>query len=168
MAKTIEQRYLTMLTASEVARLTAAAQQEITTTEDLVLKYRDEFLYIQRLAEQGLKTAYVLVDNPRELSEVAQAWGFTAVLENRSTTRVQYRTNLGQEETTQQISNITIDWNKPTTPTVDVDYYRESGNLVSLLDSTLFVPRLEKVKQQLNIVSTDYTVDKTLLGKTFG
>ena len=164
MAKTIEQRYLTMLTASEVAQLSSAALQDITTTEDLVYKYRDEFLYIQRLAEQGLKTANILVDNPRELGEVAQSWGFTVTLENRSTTRVQYRTNLGQQETTQQISNVTIDWNKPGTPTVDVAYYRESGNLVSLLDSTLFVPRLEKVKKQLNIVSTDYTIDKSLLG----
>jgi hypothetical protein len=168
MAKTIEQRYLTMLTASEVAQLSSAALQDITTTEDLVYKYRDEFLYIQRLAEQGLKTANILVDNPRELGEVAQSWGFTVTLENRSTTRVQYRTNLGQQETTQQISNVTIDWNKPGTPTVDVAYYRESGNLVSLLDSTLFVPRLEKVKKQLNIVSTDYTIDKSLLGKNFG
>ena len=154
---------LTMLTAAETQQLTRAAQQDITTTEDLIYKYRDEFLHIQRAAEQGLTKLELLVEDPTEFTVLAEGWGFTALAQDKFSAKIVYRKNLGQEEVVRQTSNVSVDWSRPKTPTVDVEYYRESGNLVSLLDSTLFVPRLTQVKQALGVTNSTYTVDKRLV-----
>lgn len=153
-----------MLTAAETLQLSRAAEQETSTTEDLIYKYRDEFLHIQRAAEEGIKTLDMLVEDPTEFGQIATAWGFTARVQDKFSARIVYRKNLGQEEVVKQLSNVTVDWTRPQTPTVDVEYYRQSGNLVSLLDSTLFVPRVTQVKQQLNITNSTYTVDKRIQG----
>lgn len=161
MANTIEQRNLTMLTAAETLSLSRAAELDLADDETLIVKYRDEFLYIQRAAEQGLRQVDTLVENPTELSILAESWGFTCTVEDRFASRIVFRKNLGQEQVIRKLSNIRIDWSRPRPPTVDIDYYRETGNLVSLVDSTLAIPRLDRVRQQLGITSSDYTVDKT-------
>ena len=164
MAKTtIQQTQLTMLTAAETRSLTRAAELDLADDETLIVKYRDEFLYIQRAAEQGLTQVDTLVENPTELSILAESWGFTCSVEDRFTSKIVFRKNLGQEQVVRKLSNITIDWARPKTPTVDVDYYRETGNLVSLVDSTLAVPRLSIVREQLGLTNTQYTVDKSQL-----
>lgn len=159
MANTIQQTQLTMLTAAEVKSLANAAQQDITTQEDLIYKYRDEFLYIQRAAEQGLTSVETLVDDPNELAILARGWGFTCTVQDKFSAKIVYRKNLGEEEVVKKLSNVTIDWTRPGTPTVDVAYYRQTGNLVSLLDSTLFVPKITLVKQRLGVTNSTYTVD---------
>jgi hypothetical protein len=165
MANTTQQQtQLTMLTASETQTLSRAAQQDISTQEDLIYKYRDEFLYIQRAAEQGLTQVDTLIDDPNELAILARSWGFTCTVQDKFSAKIVYRKNLGEEEVIKKLSNISIDWSRPGTPTVDVAYYRQTGNLVSLLDSTLFVPKLTQVKQQLGVTGTTYTVDKRLVG----
>lgn len=151
---------LTMLTAAEARSLSTAGQEQIGSNEELIYKYRDEFLYIQRAAEQGLTSVDVLIDDPNELSLVAVAWGFTCLVLDKFAAKIVYRKNLGQEEIQRKLSNITIDWSKPKTPSVDVAYYRQSGNLVALADSSMVIPDLEEtrlfaIKQQLGI--TDNT-----------
>ena len=157
--KLVTQQSLTMLTATEVKSLANTAQINIAEDETLIYKYRDEFLHIQRAAEQGITDLYMLIENPTEFSIIATAWGFTCTVEDRFDLKIVYRKNLGQERVTNKTSNLNISWLRPNRPTVDVAYYREKGNLVSLLDSTLFVPKLTQLKQQLGIVEGDgYTV----------
>ena len=157
--KFVTQQSLTMLTATEVKSLANTAQINIAEDETLIYKYRDEFLHIQRAAEQGITDLYMLIENPTEFSIIATAWGFTCTVEDRFDLKIVYRKNLGQERVTNKTSNLNISWLRPNRPTVDVAYYREKGNLVSLLDSTLFVPKLTQIKQQLGITEGDgYTV----------
>ena len=157
--KFVTQQSLTMLTAAEVKSLANTAQINIAEDETLIYKYRDEFLHIQRAAEQGITNLDMLIENPTEFSVIATAWGFNCTVEDRYGFKVVYRKNLGQERVTNKISNLQISWLTPNKPTVDVAYYREKGNLVSLLDSTLFVPKLDLLKQQLGITEGDgYTV----------
>ena len=151
---------LTMLTGQEALTLARAGQEQIGTNEELVYKYRDEFLYIQRAAEQGLTSVDILIDDPNELSIVAQSWGFVCTVLDKFSAKIVYRKNLGQEKIERKLSNINIDWSKPKAPTVDVAYYRQSGNLVVLEDSTLSIPvlsgKVSDVKLSLGI--TDNTV----------
>ena len=151
---------LTMLTGQEALSLSRAGQEQIGTNEELVYKYRDEFLYIQRAAEQGLTSVDVLIDDPNELSIVAQSWGFVCTVLDKFSAKIVYRKNLGQEKIERKLSNINIDWSKPKAPTVDVAFYRQSGNLVVLEDSTLSIPvlsvKVSDVKLSLGI--TDNTV----------
>lgn len=151
---------LTMLTGQEALQLATAGQELVGSDETLIYKYRDEFLYIQRAAEQGLTSIETIVDDPNELAIVARSWGFTAIVQDRFANKIVYRRNLGQEEIVSKLSNINIDWSKPRTPTVDVAYYRQSGNLIALADSTILFPSLEEnrilaIKQSLGI--TDNT-----------
>ncbi len=149
-----------MLTAAEVKLLSNVAQINIAEDENLIVKYRDEFLHIQRAAEQGITSLFMLLETPNEFSIIATAWGFTTVVEDRFDTKITYRKNLGQQQTQQKLSNILVDWSTPKQPTVDVAYYRESGNLISLQDSTLFVPLIDQVKARLGITNTTYSVKK--------
>jgi len=147
---------LTVLTAAEAKELATAGQELIGTNEELIYKYRDEFLHIQRAAEQGLTSLETLVDNPNELAIVVRGWGFTATVQDKIRSSIVYRKNLGQQDVVVKLSNILIDWLRPTTPTVDVAYYRQSGNLVPLADSTIAIPDLEEtrvyaIKQSLGI-----------------
>jgi hypothetical protein len=145
---------LTMLTAAEAKQLSTAGKELIGTNEELVYKYRDEFLHIQRAAEQGLTALDLLIEDPNEFSIVAIAWGFSTIVADKFTTRIVYRKNLGQEDLVAKSSNIRIDWNKPATPTIDVNYYRSSGNAVLLEDSSLAIPvfsKVDAVKQSLGI-----------------
>ena len=149
---------LTVLTGAEAKELATAGQELIGTNEELIYKYRDEFLHIQRAAEQGLTSLETLVDDPNELAIVVRGWGFTATVQDKIRSSIVYRRNLGQQDVVVKLSNILIDWNKPTTPTVDVAYYRQSGNLVPLADSSILLPsyvteenRLQAIKQSLGI-----------------
>ena len=167
---------LTMLTGQEALSLSRAGQEQIGTNEELVYKYRDEFLYIQRAAEQGLTSVDILIDDPNELSIVAQSWGFVCTVQDKFSAKIVYRKNLGQEEIQRKLSNINIDWSKPKAPTVDVAFYRQTGNLVQLADSSIAIPtlslRLQSVKQSLGITdntvytdTTKYDFTKTGAGK---
>jgi len=156
----VTQQSLTMLTAAEVKLLSNVAQINIAEDETLIVKYRDEFLHIQRAAEQGLTSLFMLLETPNEFAIIATAWGFTTVVEDRFDTKITFRKNLGQQQTQQKLSNILVDWATPKPPTVDVAYYRESGNLISIQDSTLFVPLLDRVKARLGITDTTYSVKK--------
>jgi hypothetical protein len=164
---------LTMLTAAEAKSLSTAGQEQIGSNEELIYKYRDEFLYIQRAAEQGLTKVDTLVDDPNELATVARSWGFTAVVEDKFSNKIIYRTNLGAEQILNKISNITIDWNRPKTPSIDVAYYRQSGNLVALADSSMVIPDIEEtrlfaIKQTLGITDNTryYTESQKNFSKT--
>jgi len=157
---------LTMITGPEALALAKAGQELIGTNEELIYKYRDEFLHIQRAAENGLTTLNMLVDVPSEFGILATAWGFVATIRSRFDTKILYTKNLAETEVTTELSNINIDWAKPTKPTIDVDYYRNSGNAVLLEDSTLSIPlitNVDLVKQSLGIegrgtnsISIDY------------
>jgi hypothetical protein len=145
---------LTMITGPEALALAKAGQELIGTNEELIYKYRDEFLHIQRAAENGLTTLNMLVEDAEEFGILARAWGFVATVRSRFDTKILYTKNLAETETTTELSNIMIDWTKPTKPTIDVDYYRASGNAVLIEDSTLAVPvfaRLNLVKRILGI-----------------
>lgn len=137
---------LTMLTAAEAKSLSTAGQELIGTNEELIYKYRDEFLHLQRAAEQGITSLDMLVEDPAELNILATAWGFTCTVQDKFQAKIVYRKNLGQEEIERKLSNINIDWTRPKTPTVDVAYYRQSGNLVPLADSTIVLPDLEATR----------------------
>lgn len=153
---------LTMLTGPEALILAKAGQELIGTNEELIYKYRDEFLHIQRAAENGLTTLSMLVENPSEFGILATAWGFTARVQSRFDTKILYTKNLAETETTTELSNINIDWSKPSKPTIDVDYYRSSGNAVLIDDSTLAVPvfsRLDLVKRVLGIGQETGTIN---------
>ena len=95
---------LTMLTAAEAKSLSTAGQEQVGSNEELIYKYRDEFLYIQRAAEQGLTKVDTLVDDPNELAIVAESWGFTVVVEDKFSNKIIYRTNLGAEQILNKIS----------------------------------------------------------------
>lgn len=148
---------LTMITGPEALALAKAGQELTGTNEELIYKYRDEFLHIQRAAENGLTTLNMLVENPSEFGILATAWGFVATIRSRFDTKILYTKNLAETETTTELSNINIDWSKPGKPTIDVDYYRTSGNAVLLEDSTINIPifsKVDAVKRSLGISVT--------------
>ena len=148
---------LTMISGQEALSLSLAAQALIGSNEELIYKYRDEFLHIQKAAENGLTGLKMKIENPNEFAIVARAWGFVCVVESLFETQVVFRKNLNRTSTVLELSNLTIDWSAPTKPLIDINYYRQSGNLVQLEDSTIVVPiisKIEAVKQQLGIVST--------------
>lgn len=148
---------LTMISGQEALSLSLAAQALIGSNEELIYKYRDEFLHIQKAAENGLTNLRMKAENPEEFAIVARAWGFVCTVESLFETQVVYRKNLNRTSTVLELSNITVDWSAPTKPLIDIDYYRQSGNLVQLEDSTIVVPiisKIEAVKQQLGIVTT--------------
>lgn len=145
---------LTMITGPEALALAKAGQELIGTNEELIYRYRDEFLHIQRAAENGLTTLNMLVENPSEFGILATAWGFVARVQSRFDTKILYTKSLAATETTTELSNINIDWSKPGKVTIDVDYYRTSGNAVLLEDSTITIPvfsRVDAVKRSLGI-----------------
>jgi hypothetical protein len=148
---------LTMISGQEALTLSIAAQSLIGTDEELIYKYRDEFLHIQKAAENGLTSLRMKIENPNEFAIVARAWGFVCVVESRFETQIVYKKNLNKTSTVLELSNLTIDWGSPTRPLIDIEYYRQSGNLVQLDDSTIVVPiisKIEAVKQELGIATT--------------
>lgn len=163
MAKnTRTERSLTMLTAAETLQISQAAQQDITTNETLAYTYRDEFLHIQRAAELGLKSLDMLVADADQFRAYAESWGFTVTGNVQTRSQTVFRTNLGEDTQTNIVSNITVDWSTPKPPTIDVAYYRQTGDLVSLVDSTQQIPLVDKVKARLGVTTRTYTVDKLL------
>ncbi len=153
---------LTMITGPEALALAKAGQELIGTNEELIYRYRDEFLHIQRAAENGLTTLNMLVENPSEFGILATAWGFVSTVRSRFDTKIVYTQNLAETEVTTELSNINIDWSKPSKPTIDVEYYRASGNAVLIEDSTLAVPvfsRLDLVKRVLGIGQETGTIN---------
>ena len=145
---------LTLLTGEEALKLAKAGQELIGTNEELLYKYRDEFLHVQRAAENGLTSLNLLVENPSEFAIVAAAWGFVPRVQSRFDSRITFTKNLAATEINTELSNINIDWSRPTKPTIDVEYYRNSGNAVLLEDSTLTVPvftNVDLVKRILGI-----------------
>jgi len=148
---------LTMISGQEALTLSIAAQTLIGSNEELIYKYRDEFLHIQKAAENGLTSLRMKIENPDEFAIVARAWGFVCVVESRFETQIVYKKNLNKTSTVLELSNLTIDWGSPTRPLIDIEYYRQSGNLVQLDDSTIVVPiisKIEAVKQELGIATT--------------
>ena len=155
---------LTMITGPEALTLAKAGQELIGTNEELIYKYRDEFLHIQRAAENGLTTLNMLVDNPSEFGILATAWGFVATVSSRFDTKILYTKSLTETEVTTELSNINIDWSKPGKVTIDVDYYRRSGNAVLIEDSTLAIPvfsNLDLFKRVLGIGQETGTINIT-------
>jgi hypothetical protein len=122
---------LTMLTATETKLLSKAGEKEAAAEEDVIFKYREEFLYIQKVSENGVTTLGVLVSDTAEFKKVATNWGFAALVENKYKTDVVVGKNLARTEVKTLISNVTVDWSKPKKPTIDVEYYRQSGNIVN-------------------------------------
>ena len=164
-----------MITGPEALALAKAGQELTGTNEELIYKYRDEFLHIQRAAENGLTTLNMLVENPSEFGILATAWGFVSTVRSRFDTKILYTKNLAETETTTELSNINIDWSKPGKPTIDVEYYRASGNAVLIEDSTLAVPvfaKLDLVKRVLGIGqetgTINITYNRTDFSGTFG
>jgi hypothetical protein len=140
---------LTMLTAEETKSLSLAGQQLVSTDETLIYKYREEFLHIQQVAERGLTQLELLLETPSEFKILAEAWGFTVTVRDRYINAVVYTKNLNQTDFNTQISNAVIDWSKPNPPTIDVAYYRNSGNLAVLADSSLLVPNIPGIEASI-------------------
>jgi len=127
-AKTVP---LTMLTAGETKLLSKAGEKETAADEDVIFKYREEFLHIQKVSENGITTLGLLVSDTAEFKKVAINWGFAALVENKYKTETVVGKNLAQTEVKTLVSNVTVDWSKPKRPTIDVEYYRQSGNIVN-------------------------------------
>jgi len=140
-----------MLTATETKNLSLAGQELVATDETLIYKYREEFLHIQQVAERGLTQLELLLEDPKEFKILAESWGFTVTVRDRYVNAVVYTKNLNATDFDTQISNAVIDWAKPNPPTVDVEYYRYSGNLVNLADSTIVVPNIASIKARYNV-----------------
>ena len=122
---------LTMLTAAETKLLSNAGEKEAAAEEDVIYKYREEFLYIQKVSENGVTTLGLLVSDTAEFKKVATNWGFAALVENKYKTEIVVGKNLARTEVKTLTSNVTVDWSKPKKPTIDVEYYRQSGNIVN-------------------------------------
>ena len=122
---------LTMLTAAETKLLSKAGEKEAAAEEDVIYKYREEFLHIQKVSENGVTTLGLLVSDTAEFKKVATNWGFAALVENKYKTEIVVGKNLARTEVKTLTSNITVDWSKPKKPTIDVEYYRQSGNIVN-------------------------------------
>jgi hypothetical protein len=149
---------LTMITGPEALTLAKAGQELTGTDEDLIYFYRDDFLHIQRAAENGLTALDMLVENPNEFAIVATAWGFVCRVQSKFNVSFVYTRGLAEAEINREQSNVTVDWSRPLKPTIDVDYYRNSGNAVLLEDSTLSIPlisNVDLVKQRLGIEGRD-------------
>jgi hypothetical protein len=122
---------LTMLTAAETKLLAKAGEKETATNEDTIFKYREEFLHIQKVSENGITSLGLLVSDTAEFEQAATNWGFGVVVENRYKTDVIVGKNLAQTQVKTLVSTVTVDWSKPKKPTIDVEYYRQSGNIVN-------------------------------------
>lgn len=122
---------LTMLTAAETRLLSKAGEKEAAAEEDVIYKYREEFLHIQKVSENGVTTLGVIVADTAEFKQVATNWGFAALVENKYKTEIVVGKNLARTEVKTLLSNVTVDWSKPKKPTIDVEYYRQSGNIVN-------------------------------------
>ena len=73
----------------------------------------------------------LLISDTLEFKQVATNWGFVVVVENQYKTETVVGKNLAQTEVKTLISTVTVNWNKPKKPTIDVEYYRQSGNIVN-------------------------------------
>ena len=150
---------LTMLTADETRQLARAGEKETATDEDLIFKYRQEFLHIQKVAENGISTLGVIVADPEEFKQVAVNWGFTAQVESLYKTDVVVGKNLARTEVKTLTSNVTVDWSKPKKPKIDVAYYRQSGNIVNTAVAKTGPVDLVKAQLQLGVYPTTAQVE---------
>ena len=142
---------LTMLTAAETRLLSKAGEKEAAAEEDVVYKYREEFLHIQKVSENGVTTLGVIVADTAEFKQVATNWGFAALVENKYKTEVIVGKNLARTEVKTLISTVTVDWSKPKKPTIDVEYYRQSGNIVNTAAVKTSPLAAIKAKYQLGV-----------------
>jgi hypothetical protein len=142
---------LTMLTAAETRLLSKAGEKEAAADEDVIFKYREEFLHIQKVSENGVTTLGLLVADPEEFKKVATNWGFTALVERKYKTETVVGKNLAQTETKTLVSTVTVDWSRPKKPTIDVEYYRQSGNIVNSAGTKVSPLAAIKEKLQLGI-----------------
>lgn len=142
---------LTMLTASETKLLAKAGEKETAADEDVIFKYREEFLYIQKVSENGVTSLGLLVSDTAEFKKAATNWGFTALVENQYKTDVVVGKNLARTEVKTLISNVTVDWSRPKKPTIDVEYYRQSGNIVNAASTKSSPLAAIKEKYQLGV-----------------
>ncbi len=147
-----------MLTASETRQLSTAAQELDQIDETLIYKYRDEFLHIQTAAVNGLTKLEMLVEDPTEFSQVCAAWGFATTVQDKISAKIVYSKAQNSETIERTTANITVDWTSPKTPTIDVNLYRQSGNLVKLQNSQLSVPLINTLKAKFNVTDQQYQV----------
>jgi hypothetical protein len=142
---------LTMLTAAETRLLSKAGEKETAAEEDVIYKYREEFLHIQKVSENGVTALGVIVADTAEFKRVATNWGFAALVENKYKTDVVVGKNLARTEVKTLLSNVTVDWSKPKKPTIDVEYYRQSGNIVNTTAVKTSPLAAIKAKYQLGV-----------------
>lgn len=152
-----------MLTASETRQLSAAAQELDQIDETLIYKYRDEFLHIQSAAVKGLTKLEMLVEDPQEFSQVCTAWGFSTVIQDKISAQIIYSKAQNSETIERTTSNITVDWTSPKPTTIDVEYYRSSGDLVKLANSRLSIPLLTTLKNKFSIGEGQYEVAQSII-----
>jgi len=151
---------LTMITGPEALALARAGQELIGTNEELIYFYRDDFLHIQRAAENGLTSLDMLVENPNEFAIVATAWGFVCRVQSKFNVSFVATRGLAEAEINREQSNVTVDWSRPLKPTIDVEYYRNSGNAVLIEDSTLAVPVFAKLELLKRVFGIDKGQEK--------
>jgi hypothetical protein len=142
---------LTMLTAAETKQLARAGEKEAATDEDVIFKYREEFLHIQKVSENGITSLGLLVSDTAEFKQAAINWGFAVVVENQYKTEIVVGKNLVKTEVKTLTSTVTVDWSKPKKPTIDVEYYRQSGNIVNAAAAKSSPLADIKAKYQLGI-----------------
>ena len=142
---------LTMLTAAETRQLALAGEKETAADEAAIFKYREEFLHIQKVSENGLTSLGLLISDTVEFKQVATNWGFVVVVENQYKTETVVGKNLAQTEVKTLISTVTVNWNKPKKPTIDVEYYRQSGNIVNTAQAKTSPLAVIKEKYKLGI-----------------
>ena len=142
---------LTMLTAAETRQLALAGEKEVAADEAAIFKYREEFLHIQKVSENGITSLGLLVSDTAEFKKVATNWGFVVVVENQYKTETVVGKNLARTEVKTLTSTVTVDWSKPKKPTIDVEYYRQSGNIVNTADSTVKISPLAVIKEKYKL-----------------
>jgi hypothetical protein len=142
---------LTMLTAAETRQLAKAGEKETAADEAAIFKYREEFLHIQKVSENGITSLGLLISDTAEFKQVATNWGFVTVVENRYKTDVVVGKNLAQTEVKTLVSTVTVNWNKPKKPTIDVEYYRQSGNIVNTEAVQAKISPLDVIKEKYKL-----------------
>lgn len=156
----VDTRPLYMLTAQEVKDLARSAQQTIAVDNTLLFKYRLDFLHIQDAAAKGLTKLDILSADPNEFKIIADAWGFSCTVGNLYTTNTVYTTGLTATDVNTLTSNVTVDWSNPRAPVIDVEFFRNTGNL-SYVVTTASVLTTTQNKLGLSGISNVSYIGKT-------